>query len=1631
MSVNLLSHRRLAISLIAVVAMLFSLPPDAYAVSSTFTVSSNTDDADEDSGGTVYVTDGISYMSGHVGFRFQNVTIPTGATIASATLEFFANGAGTASFSVDLTAQDADSPSTFTTSSNNISSRTRTSAQTLWSTGSVSYSEGQSIVSPNFASTIQEVIDRGGWASGNALVVITTPNSGDKGIHKRSGNVSFAPRLHVTYTTGTNYYVRTDGSNSNSGTGSSTAEAWATIHHAATQALSAGDTVYVRAGTYTETVAPSVDGTSSEPINFIADTTGSVSGWSAGNVVIQAPASSKCLDTNSNDYVQFVGFTFDGDTTVDAIDFDSGLGLRLEKCTVHGGNRGVNIDSGATVTMYNCLVRNNSGDGIVISNGNATIYQCTIADNGDDGIDAGDDSATVINSIIANNADFGFSRQSDGDGTFSHFYNLLYNNSSGNHNGTSPASGEVNSDPLFVGGNDYHLQVGSPAIDAGLNLAGTVDDDLNGVARPQSSAHDMGSYEYVDTSSIYYVRTNGSDSNSGTGTSSSEAWRTVSHAATQSLSPGDIVYVMAGTYAGEIAPSVDGSSVSPIRFVADNDGSIFGTGGDVILQANSGQHVLEILDDDYLSFTGFKMQGHSSGSDTADIDGTGIVLEKCELYDGNGSGIDMDGGSLTLINCLIHSNSSDGITLNVGTMTIWNSTIADNGSDGIEQHGGTATITNSIFAFNSSDGLDLNSGTMTHSYNLIFGSGSSDYEGTSAGTGELSVDPKFASSGSYFLREKSPAIDAGTNASGTADDDLVGTPRPLGSGWDMGCYEGFGLVAHWKFDETSGTTIADASGNGNDASFNTGSPSWVTGIRYNGLQFNGSNDATTDAAFDPPATGSVAFWFKFNSDPAGSQRLFGNNGDWEVRADASGTIICDLATNGAGSFETDPRVANAGEWHHIVALYNDSSNTYRLYLDGVQVASGSRTISDISAATLSFGTRTGSSQRFNGALDDLRVYKYEIDEETVAELYGLVGHWRLDETSGTTADDSSLNSNDGSYQNGTTLAATGPFPGAGDYAADFDGVNDRVVISDSDAYEVVDGVSLCSWVKIDESSSHALIVHSDTASPYALLVGTSNDVILAANYGATTGGVGNFFHLSDTKLTVGKWHHVVATYDGSTVKFYIDGQLDGNTYNESVTIGTTDDSMLLGTTAGAGFDLSGKMFDARIYNRGITAREVAEIYGLVGHWKLDELSGLIAADSSLIGNDGNYWDGAAPGASGPYPGVGAVAAEFDGSLSHVGIYDNGKYDTSGVISVASWVLFDTATADQSQQETIVARNDWGTQTGFALMTDQPYGDTVVFRVFNGSTYYDAGWTDSGIGAGEWHHVVGTFDGTTIRLYVDGTLKASTAAFAAALAPAPSGNLNLGHQQAGRLFDARVYNRAISHGEIANLYGLVGHWKLDEISGTLAADSSGSELHGTYQNSPTLGQSNFGTNLGTSVSFDGTDDYVDLPDMDFDYSNGFSYSGWMKPTVAPASFAPIIAFTNGPSTDFMWFGWQPGYGLEMFLNGTQAGGSRWVADYDEGTVGLWEHCAVSVDPSGNAKLYRNGVESASGFISLPTEGIRLQNFIGFGNSDSADYFTGSLDDVRFYNRPISDNEAAMIFDAAGSQGLRIMKWVEVR
>lgn len=132
-----------------------------------------------------------------IGYRFLNVTIPQGSTINSATLQYYVTSTTRDDNEQNVYCQADDNASTFTTGASNISSRTLTSANTSVTADSV----GVGFYSVSITSAVQEVINRAGWASGNALAVIMDALTGvNLAPDTYDNSPTNAAKLNIDYT---------------------------------------------------------------------------------------------------------------------------------------------------------------------------------------------------------------------------------------------------------------------------------------------------------------------------------------------------------------------------------------------------------------------------------------------------------------------------------------------------------------------------------------------------------------------------------------------------------------------------------------------------------------------------------------------------------------------------------------------------------------------------------------------------------------------------------------------------------------------------------------------------------------------------------------------------------------------------------------------------------------------------------------------------------------------------------------------------------------------------------------------------------------------------------------------------------------------------------------------------------------------------------------------------------------------------------------------------------------------------------------------------------------------------------------------------------------------------------------
>ena len=114
----------------------------------------------------IYLDDGSNAFNAY--FRFLNVTIPPGSTITDAKLTLTAYGTSSAQPSLRIACIDEDDTATFSTQAD-ADGRDVTSETVDWTPDA--WTEHNPYDTPDLANSIQEVIDRGGWASGQALAV--------------------------------------------------------------------------------------------------------------------------------------------------------------------------------------------------------------------------------------------------------------------------------------------------------------------------------------------------------------------------------------------------------------------------------------------------------------------------------------------------------------------------------------------------------------------------------------------------------------------------------------------------------------------------------------------------------------------------------------------------------------------------------------------------------------------------------------------------------------------------------------------------------------------------------------------------------------------------------------------------------------------------------------------------------------------------------------------------------------------------------------------------------------------------------------------------------------------------------------------------------------------------------------------------------------------------------------------------------------------------------------------------------------------------------------------------------------------------------------------------------------------
>ncbi len=602
-----------------------------------------------------------------------------------------------------------------------------------------------------------------------------------------------------------------------------------------------------------------------------------------------------------------------------------------------------------------------------------------------------------------------------------------------------------------------------------------------------------------------------------------------------------------------------------------------------------------------------------------------------------------------------------------------------------------------------------------------------------------------------------------------------------------------------------------------------------------------------------PSGFSAEFWMKSNGSQAAQVDLlekshgFVDSTGWAFQAEPGGTTIGFFIGAGGGgdtNFIGVTSLVNPfdGNYHHIAGTW-DGSNI-RLYIDGVLQGTTPFTspVNNTRAVNIGFASGGGTpTRRFNGIVDEVGIFSRSMTAAEIASIYNAGAAGKCPPCIGTpvglaewwTADGSALgvrNRNNGVLSGGATFSE-----GMNQSAFSFDGVNGQVTPAND--FTGMTRATIQAWINPSVLTGG----YTDGTLPGLTRRTAAGGVIDCRDWsiGLYGGKLGAFFRnnlgggcpvsvLQANSITVqtNTWYHVALTLDGGTARLYVDGveQASGATAPNF----TLAEQFRIGQAfCCAGDSFGGRVDEVEVYSRALSPAEIAAAANAGRSCKCKP--GATAAPSGLVGwwgGDGDARDISGNGINGSLVGgtglaVGRVGQgfSFDGIDDKVSIPHNANQNTGSQITIEGWVYPDS----YGHGRPILEKRSAGNVGGWDLETvTSPFGNinSLGFYIWIGGSVQSLFTPSNSLSVGVWQHVAATYDGTTMRVFVNGVEIASRAqsgSIDASTEPLGIGNNVVnpnGFVWHGGLDEISLYNRGLTAAEVQSIYnaGLAGKLK---------------------------------------------------------------------------------------------------------------------------------------------------------------------------------------------------------------------------
>ena len=633
-----------------------------------------------------------------------------------------------------------------------------------------------------------------------------------------------------------------------------------------------------------------------------------------------------------------------------------------------------------------------------------------------------------------------------------------------------------------------------------------------------------------------------------------------------------------------------------------------------------------------------------------------------------------------------------------------------------------------------------------------------------------------------------------------------------------------GLVAAYGFDEGSGSTVTDASGNGNNGTITNAN--WASAGKYGkALQFNGTNALVTipdNASLHLSSGMTLEAWVDPSTVNANWRDvIYKGNDNFYLEATSTNASRPDAGMIAGGSYADAFGTAKlpANTWSFLTETYDGT--TLRLYVNGTQVASTAHTGSiAISTNPLQIGGDSLYGQYFTGLIDNIRVYNTALTATQIQTDQA---------TAVSSGPDTSPPTQPG------TLTATAVSGGEIDLS--WGASNDNVGVT---GYQVerCQGTGCSNFAQIATPTGTS---YKDTTvsanNSYSYRVRATDAAGNLSSYSNTASATtptpdtspptqpgtltANAASASEVDLAWG------ASNDNVGVTGYQVERCQGTGCSNFAQIATPTGTSYQDTTVSASTSYSYRVraTDAAgnlsPYSNTANASTPAAPSGLVAAYGFDEGSGSTVTDASGNGNNGTITN-ATWASAGKY----GKALQFNGTNAVVTIPDNASLHLSSGMTVEAWV--NPSTVNANWRDVIYKGND-----NFYLEATSSSAGHPDAGMIAGGSYADAFGT-SALPANTWSFLTETYDGTTLRLYVNGIQVAATAhtgAIASSTNPLQIGGDSLyGQYFAGLIDEVRVYNTALSATQIQTDQITPVGASLPSAPGTLTANAvSASEV----------------------------------------------------------------------------------------------------------------------------------------------------------------------------------------------------------